>query len=129
MKRSAIGFILLLAVTVPLCSCGKAGTEQPQDNAGDTSSEIISAVTDTPPIQGEETNEPEASNGFEEPSQIEFGSEIIRGFTFDNILHSDNAAGMGRVVLSRCRHKYGRGFWCGGNRIQCGNDRCIHAAF
>lgn len=90
MKRSAIGFILLLAVTVPLCSCGKAGTEQPQDNAGDISSEIISAVTDTPPIQSEETNEPEASNGFEEPSQIEFGSEIIRGFTFDNILHSDN---------------------------------------
>lgn len=90
MKRSAIGFILLLAVTVPLCSCGKAGTEQPQDNVGDTSSEIISAVTDTPSIQSEETNEPETSNGFEEPSQIEFGSEIIRGFTFDNILHSDN---------------------------------------
>lgn len=50
MKRSAIGFILLLAVIVPLCSCGKAGTEQSQDNAGDTSSEIISAVTDTPPM-------------------------------------------------------------------------------
>lgn len=86
--RRLMAAILIVAVLL-LCSCSKSGAGKSQDSESHTSSDTISTVTDASSAQGKKTDEAESKEDFDEPRQIEFGSEIIRGFTFDNVLHSD----------------------------------------